>query len=222
MVHYEGKLTSGKVFDSSIKRGKPAEFGLNQVIAGWTEGLQLMKPAAARGTGATRCPRPILGGFRKALASPHPATHRSIRKSLSDRERASRSMRDMASVLDLATVGITGRHQRLRSGQEQIVGISPLPSGRPFRRGVVLAHDLRVDPFRHALKRRRVTLQRILARNGLDILWQPHPIADHLQDHFGRGTPPRSPRAGRTMTPAEFEPTIRISIQDAGTGACSP
>lgn len=40
--HYEGTLINGQIFDSSIKRGQPAVFGLNQVIPGWTEALQLM------------------------------------------------------------------------------------------------------------------------------------------------------------------------------------
>ena len=42
VVHYEGQLIDGKVFDSSYQRGQPATFGVGQVIPGWQEVLQLM------------------------------------------------------------------------------------------------------------------------------------------------------------------------------------
>jgi FKBP-type peptidyl-prolyl cis-trans isomerase len=42
VVHYTGWQTDGTMFDSSVQRGQPAEFRLNEVIAGWTEGVQMM------------------------------------------------------------------------------------------------------------------------------------------------------------------------------------
>lgn len=45
-VHYHGTLPNGTVFDSSVQRGQPSSFGLNQVIAGWREGIPLMREGA--------------------------------------------------------------------------------------------------------------------------------------------------------------------------------
>jgi FKBP-type peptidyl-prolyl cis-trans isomerase len=42
VVHYSGWTTDGQMFDSSVRRGQPAEFQLNEVIRGWTEGVQMM------------------------------------------------------------------------------------------------------------------------------------------------------------------------------------
>ena len=47
-VHYTGWTTDGEMFDSSHRRGQPTSFPLNRVIAGWTEGLQLMVPGEQR------------------------------------------------------------------------------------------------------------------------------------------------------------------------------
>ncbi len=73
LVHYEGRLADGSVFDSSIARGQPAAFGVADVIPGWTEGLQLMRPGAkyrftippelgygARGAGGVIPPNAVL------------------------------------------------------------------------------------------------------------------------------------------------------------------
>jgi FKBP-type peptidyl-prolyl cis-trans isomerase FkpA len=58
-VHYAGKLTDGKEFDSSYRRGQPVEFPLNGVIPCWTEGLQKMKPG---GKAKLVCPSSIAYG----------------------------------------------------------------------------------------------------------------------------------------------------------------
>jgi FKBP-type peptidyl-prolyl cis-trans isomerase FkpA len=58
-VHYEGKLTDGSIFDSSVQRGQPAEFPLNNVIPCWTEGLQKMKVG---GKAKLVCPSAIAYG----------------------------------------------------------------------------------------------------------------------------------------------------------------
>jgi FKBP-type peptidyl-prolyl cis-trans isomerase FkpA len=62
-VHYRGTLPDGLEFDSSYKRGEPAELALNRVIPCWTEGVQLMKPG---GKARLTCPPAIAYGERGA------------------------------------------------------------------------------------------------------------------------------------------------------------
>ena len=62
-VHYRGTFPDGREFDSSYKRGQPADFPLNGVIPCWTEGVQLMKPG---GKAKLTCPSRIAYGERGA------------------------------------------------------------------------------------------------------------------------------------------------------------
>ncbi len=62
-VHYRGTFPDGREFDSSYKRGQPAEFPLNRVIPCWTEGVQRMKPG---GKAKLTCPSAIAYGERGA------------------------------------------------------------------------------------------------------------------------------------------------------------
>ena len=68
-VHYRGTLTDGKEFDSSIKRGQPAEFPLNRVIKCWTEGVQRIKVG---GKAKLTCPSAIAYGERGTPGGPIP------------------------------------------------------------------------------------------------------------------------------------------------------
>jgi FKBP-type peptidyl-prolyl cis-trans isomerase FkpA len=70
-VHYTGTLVDGKVFDSSVKRGQPAEFALNQVIKCWTEGVAKMKVG---GKAKLVCPSAIAYGDEGRPSIPGGAT----------------------------------------------------------------------------------------------------------------------------------------------------
>jgi FKBP-type peptidyl-prolyl cis-trans isomerase FkpA/FKBP-type peptidyl-prolyl cis-trans isomerase FklB len=70
-VHYHGTLRDGTVFDSSVDRGQPATFGLNQVIRCWTEGVQLIKVG---GKSQLTCPSDIAYGDRGRPGIPPGAT----------------------------------------------------------------------------------------------------------------------------------------------------
>ena len=68
-VHYRGRFTDGREYDSSYSRGQPTSFPLNRVIPCWTEGLQLMKVG---GSSRLTCPAAIAYGARGTPGGPIP------------------------------------------------------------------------------------------------------------------------------------------------------
>lgn len=70
-VHYKGTFQDGREFDSSYRRGQPAEFPLNRVIRCWTEGVQFMKPG---GKAKLTCPPGIAYGAQGAGSAVPPNT----------------------------------------------------------------------------------------------------------------------------------------------------
>ena len=76
-VHYTGKLTDGTVFDSSVERGQPATFPLNQVIKCWTDGVQQMKVG---GKAKLICPADVAYGDRGAPPKIKPGSTLAVRR----------------------------------------------------------------------------------------------------------------------------------------------
>ena len=84
--HYEGKLTNGKVFDSSYARGSPTAFAPNQVIKGWTEAMQLMVEGdkwemyipARLGYGPRGSPPDVCAALYILIESPHYRSYRHL------------------------------------------------------------------------------------------------------------------------------------------------
>jgi hypothetical protein len=124
-VNYHGWLDDGKVFDSSYKRGEPIDFGLNQVIPGWTEGMQLVGEGG-RGLVEEVCvveaeeQRPVAGTFLQRPTDLHEVARvagRSIRQQRGERRERDVGQCPRARDRDGDEPGLLGVAQR---GMEQV------------------------------------------------------------------------------------------------------